>query len=148
MAQFISSPFRRDKHRWLAGLVRQLALRFSWTASQDRLFAWLTGRCSCLARAKPVCREIRWHDLRHTFASVMKGVDIRTVQELMGHKTIQMTLRYAHLAPVHQLEAVQRLCDSRTLETKRWSVGQNERTDTKTSTDDSRASTAHAEHLQ
>jgi hypothetical protein len=30
----------------------------------------------------------------------------------MGHKTIQMTIRYSHLAPVHQLEAVQRLCDT------------------------------------
>jgi integrase len=58
--------------------------------------------------------NFRWLDLRHTFASrlVMKGVDIRTVQELMGHKTIQVTLRYAHLAPQHQLEAVQRLCDT------------------------------------
>jgi len=57
-----------------------------------------------------------WHDLRHTFASrlVMAGVDIRTVQELMGHKTIQVTMRYAHLAPQHQLEAVQRLCDTDT----------------------------------
>jgi hypothetical protein len=42
----------------------------------------------------------------------MAGVDIRTAQELMGHKTIQVTLRYAHLAPQHQLEAVQRLCDT------------------------------------
>ena len=40
----------------------------------------------------------------------MAGVDLRTVQELMGHKTIQMTVRYAHLAPKHQLAAVQRLC--------------------------------------
>jgi hypothetical protein len=30
----------------------------------------------------------------------------------MGHKTIQMTIRYSHLAPVHQLEAIQRLCDT------------------------------------
>ena len=41
----------------------------------------------------------------------MAGVDLRTVQELMGHKTIQMTVRYAHLAPQHRLAAVQRLCD-------------------------------------
>ncbi len=55
-----------------------------------------------------------WHCLRHTFASrlVMAGVDLRTVQELMGHKTIQMTVRYAHLAPKHELAAVQRLCDT------------------------------------
>jgi site-specific recombinase XerD len=39
----------------------------------------------------------------------MAGVDLRTVQELLGHKTITMTLRYAHLSPTHQREAVQRL---------------------------------------
>lgn len=71
-----------------------------------------------------------WHDLRHTFASrlVMAGVDIRTVQELMGHKTIQVTVRYAHLAPQHQLEAVQRLCDT--------GAAQNGATGTRTSTRD------------
>jgi hypothetical protein len=39
----------------------------------------------------------------------MAGVDLRTVADLMGHKTIQMTMRYAHLAPAHQLVAVERL---------------------------------------
>jgi site-specific recombinase XerD len=64
------------------------------------------------ARDKAEIANFHWHDLRHTFASrlVMEGVDIRTVQELMGHKTITITLRYAHLAPTHQLAAVQRLC--------------------------------------
>ncbi len=52
-----------------------------------------------------------WYCLRHTFASrlVMAGVDLRTVAELMGHKTIQMTMRYAHLAPAHKLAAVEKL---------------------------------------
>jgi integrase len=56
-----------------------------------------------------------WYWLRHTFASrlVMAGVDIRTVQELLGHKTIAMTVRYSHLAPKHTLAAVERL-DTRT----------------------------------
>ena len=47
--------------------------------------------------------HFRYHDIRHTFASrlVMAGVDLRTVQELMGHKTIAMTVRYSHLAPSH-----------------------------------------------
>jgi len=62
-----------------------------------------------LADAKVV--NFSWHCLRHTFASrlVMAGVDIRTVQELLGHKTIGMTVRYSHLAPKHTLAAVERL---------------------------------------
>ncbi len=57
-------------------------------------------------------RDFRWHDLRHTFGSrlIMAGVDLRTVQELMRHKTIKMTLRYTHLSPSHTLEAVNKLC--------------------------------------
>ena len=55
--------------------------------------------------------NFRYHDIRHTFASrlVMAGVDLRTVQELMGHKTVTMTIRYSHLAPSHQREAIERL---------------------------------------
>jgi site-specific recombinase XerD len=65
---------------------------------------------------EPVLKDAKvtnfsWHCLRHTFASrlVMAGVDIRTVQELLGHKTIGMTVRYSHLAPKHTLAAVERL---------------------------------------
>ena len=59
-------------------------------------------------------RDFSWHCLRHTFASrlVMAGVDLRTVQELLGHKSIVTTMRYAHLAPGHQAEAVERLISS------------------------------------
>ena len=39
----------------------------------------------------------------------MNGENLRTVQELMGHKQISMTVRYSHLAPQHQLAAVERL---------------------------------------
>jgi site-specific recombinase XerD len=56
--------------------------------------------------------DFSWHYLRHTFARrlVMAGVDLRTVEQLMGHKTIGMTVRHAHLAPERQLSAVQKLC--------------------------------------
>lgn len=55
--------------------------------------------------------DVTWHTLRHTFASrlVMAGVDLKTVQELMGHKTIAMTARYAHLAPTHKQQALETL---------------------------------------
>jgi integrase len=55
--------------------------------------------------------DYTWHCNRHTYASrlVMSGVDIRTVAGLMGHSTIQMTMRYAHLAPEHNAAAVERL---------------------------------------
>jgi len=60
------------------------------------------------------------HTLRHTFASylVMSGVDLRTVQELMGHSTITVTERYSHLSPDHRTKAVQVLRFGNKIETK------------------------------
>ena len=51
------------------------------------------------------------HTLRHTFAShlVMSGVDLPTVMKLMGHSDIQTTMIYAHLAPDHLADAVNKL---------------------------------------
>lgn len=59
-------------------------------------------------------RLIGWHALRHTFAShlVMRGAPIRAVQELLGHASIEMTMRYAHLSPEVARETV-RLLDDR-----------------------------------
>jgi hypothetical protein len=55
--------------------------------------------------------DFRWHDLRHTAAShlVMAGVDLRTVQDFLGHRDPKLVMRYAHLSPAHQAAAVAKL---------------------------------------
>ena len=63
------------------------------------------------ALEKAEIEDFRFHDLRHTFGSylVMQGVDLKTVQQIMGHKDIRMTMRYAHLSPEHVQKAVETL---------------------------------------
>ena len=52
-------------------------------------------------------KKFRWHDLRHTFASRlrMKGAPLEDIADLLGHKSLTMTRRYAHLGP-NKLHAV------------------------------------------
>jgi len=61
-------------------------------------------------------REIRWHDLRHSFASqlVMAGVPLPQVQQWMGHSTIGMTMRYSHLSPAAGAAHIRALESKRT----------------------------------
>jgi integrase len=63
------------------------------------------------ACARAGLRRIRWHDMRHGFAStlVTAGVPLRQVQEWLGHSTVMMTMRYAHLAPTDEAELIRAL---------------------------------------
>ena len=65
-------------------------------------------------------KGFRFHDLRHTAAShlAMAGVPLRTVGEILGHKTAAMTVRYAHLTPEHTRKAVESLPD--------WEAGEKD----------------------
>jgi integrase len=59
-----------------------------------------------LKKAK-IKEHFRFHDLRHTFAShfMMNGGNIYDLQKIMGHTSLEMTQRYAHLAPEHLVKA-------------------------------------------
>lgn len=67
---------------------------------------WLREACQS-AKIK----DVSWHSLRHTFGSrlAMAGVPLRHIAELMGHSSMQVTMRYAHLSPGHLADAVERL---------------------------------------
>ncbi|HWG20714.1 MAG TPA: site-specific integrase [Terracidiphilus sp.] len=115
-------------YRTKAGKTRHIPLnsialnefRYLWkdSGATDPIFRNRAGESLRGARDwfEPAVAEAKldgytWHCNRHTFASrlVMAGVDIRTVAALLGHSTIQMTMRYAHLAPNREQQAVDRL---------------------------------------
>ena len=52
-------------------------------------------------------QHFRFHDLRHTFTShfMMNGGNIYDLQKMLGHSSLEMTQRYAHLAPEHLVAA-------------------------------------------
>lgn len=64
-----------------------------------------------LACRKAGISGVTWHTLRHTFASrlVNRGVDIVTVQELLGHSTVTVTMRYTHTNLESKRAAVEKL---------------------------------------
>ncbi len=86
--------------------VEAAPARFRIGSKEDMLdLPAILVAAECHAPAKP------WHSLRHTFAAhaAMSGIPIYTLQKLMGHATIAMTQRYAHLAPDYLAAEVARL---------------------------------------
>src|SRR5260370_256606 len=93
-----------SSHKWSSATKNRYKNVFGKTFKIALADGKVTGNLASMV-------EQRWRDLRRTLISrlVMKDVNLRTVQELAGHKTISMTTRYAHLAPEHNQAAIEKL---------------------------------------
>src|SRR5438132_12750434 len=98
----LSALFRAYPRRLGADLV------FS-SSSGGRIVDVRTGFLNSCKRAE--LTDLHFHDLRHTFASqfVMAGGDLYILKEILGHKSITMTQRYAHLSPTYKIKAIDRM---------------------------------------
>lgn len=96
----VLSAYKKQLRRM--GLLGQFVIQVAGKPIKDIKTAWIG------VRREAGLDDVRIHDLRHTFAShlVMDGVDLYVVKELLGHKNIEMTQRYAHLSPGHVAKAV------------------------------------------
>ncbi|WP_422346981.1 tyrosine-type recombinase/integrase [Stenotrophomonas sp. DR009] len=89
-------------HPKVAGIATRLPLGASDDQVRD---SWAKAREGC------GLQHVRWHDLRHTCASwlVQAGVPLHTVSEVLGHSSMAMTRRYAHLSPEHLSDAIKKM---------------------------------------
>lgn len=101
-------PINSTLRQTLQGLTRRLDISYVFFDQETGNPYRDVKRSFHTALRRAAISDFHFHDLRHTFAShlVMAGVDLTTVKELLGHKTLAMTLRYAHLAPAHKVKAV------------------------------------------
>jgi len=102
-------PINDTVRRELKQVVRRVDLPWVFLHNGKKIGSVKKGFEAACRRAG--IHNLHFHDLRHTFASwlVMAGVDLATVKELLGHGSVNMTMRYAHLAPAHKVEALKLL---------------------------------------
>lgn len=96
----------------LTNILKQIKIRSPYVFSRQDGKPYGTIRRSFESALKKAgIKNCCFHDLRHTFSShlVMSGVDIMTVRELLGHKSLRMTMRYSHLSQSHKRSAIELL---------------------------------------
>jgi integrase len=111
-------PINATLHYTLAGIIRRVDVPYVFyeeaivkengkDVNKGKRYGNIRRSFTTACR-KANIRDFHFHDMRHTFASqlAMAGIDLTTIKELLGHKTLTMTLRYAHLAPSHKVKAV------------------------------------------
>jgi len=103
-------PINQTLRNTLQKLVRHLHSPYVFVNNEGKRFKEVVKSFKSALRRSGI-KDFKFHDLRHTFASqlVMAGADLPTVKELLGHSTLTMTMRYAHVAPSHKRKAVELL---------------------------------------
>lgn len=116
-------PMNRTLYEELRQLPRHLHSPYVFCNEQGERYDEVKRSFNTACRRAGIM-DFHFHDLRHTFAShlVMNGLNLKTVQTLLGHKDIRMTLRYSHLSREHLQAAVGTLDRSGEVGTK-WEQG-------------------------
>jgi len=104
-------PMSRDVAETLQKLPKHSNFVFADKEGNSLSHNWIRNELIRIVKKAGIQNLTEVHALRHTFASrlLMKGVDLPTVQKLMGHTQIQTTMIYSHQTPEHLREAVERL---------------------------------------
>jgi integrase len=105
IAEDLKAVFQRIRQRQWA---RGIKARWVFCDDQGRHFKEVKRSFASACKRAGIA-DFRFHDLRHTFAShyVMRGGSIKGLQKILGHKDIQMTMRYAHLSKEFAKEEIQ-----------------------------------------
>jgi integrase len=119
MSQQLSEVLKAQLHR-----TKELTLKKGWKQPPETLFyndegrpldpSNIAKRCFHKCLEKACLRRVRFHDLRHTFASIhiSQGESLAYVRDQLGHHSIQITVDiYGHLVPGSNKSAADRLLD-------------------------------------
>jgi integrase len=89
--------------------VRNIASDLVFPSPSNPMKVWDSRSSWLSALQKANIQNFRFHDLRHSCASylAMNGASLAEIAEVLGHKTLQMVKRYAHLSEAHTAKVVQ-----------------------------------------
>jgi integrase len=101
-------PINDDLAQVIKEIRKEQGLSSQYVFTYKSLTIQRVDRAFKAALKRAGIEDFKFHDLRHTFAShlAMKGASPKDLQELLGHKTMSMTTRYAHLSQEHKKKAV------------------------------------------
>lgn len=108
---FVSIPFVRKSDKSVRGLVFPGPVHGGIMKDIPDIFMKTVDELGFNEGYTDPRQRLTFHSCRHTFGSrlALQGVPLFTIKELLGHKTIEMTMRYSHLMPDHKREAVRHL---------------------------------------